>query len=368
MQEVFQDTIARMTENKRFILWLDLIRAISIFLVVLIHVASPIYNDWKLPFNVWFTGMVFNTLARVSVPLMFMVSGYLLLNHQENIRSFYWKRFRKVALPLLLWSVIYLLWNNHGYANFTPLNALKAMTLVILTKPAAYHLWFVTTLLQIYLFVPALRIFVRHADETHIRYLAWLWILLGPALNYIEQEFLVFKTIIDLGFFAEYIGFFYLGYVLGRIEMNPRKAWAAGLGYAALFAFTVYSAQYWSLAKDAYVDFYHYYLRLNMVLMSVCAFLLFKYAGERLQLAASERSERAAKVVRHLAAASFGVYLIHVLVLTMFNWGTFGFRLTVFSAPPLMMIPALTLAVFFVSYLATILLQRIPYLRALAPF
>ncbi len=82
------------------ILWVDFIRSISIFLVIVIHVAGSLMYKWgEISKSDWMMGNVYDTFARVSVPLMFMVSGYLLLGKQESISAFYFKRFRKVFIP-----------------------------------------------------------------------------------------------------------------------------------------------------------------------------------------------------------------------------------------------------------------------------
>lgn len=352
------------SENKKRILWLDLARVISIFFVIIIHAASPLYNNWELPPSEWMAGNIYNSIARVSVPLLFMISGYLLLNRQESIRSFYVKRAQKVVVPLLAWSIIYLLWTNHGYSNFTFINALKAIVFAILKGPASYHLWFVYTLLAIYLFVPILRTFIRAADETTLWYFALIWFVLGPLLDYVEQRFLNFNISINLGFFTEYIGYFYVGFMIGRMNFSRRVSNLAGLVYVALTIFTIYETYAWGIIKGSYFDFYHNYLRLNIVVMTVCAFIWLKYMGEKLEEGSSERS---ARLIRHLSGATFGIYLIHVMILALLKWGSFGFKLTPFSMAPIAMVPLLALVVLIISYIVVAILQRIPYVRAIVP-
>ena len=57
---------------------LELIRTISIFLVVLIHFCNYYIKTAEPEFNVNYSAALFyNVFARVSVPLFFMVSGAL---------------------------------------------------------------------------------------------------------------------------------------------------------------------------------------------------------------------------------------------------------------------------------------------------
>ncbi len=96
--------------EKKIIYWADLIRVIAIFLVVVIHVSGQVTNVWgKIPTLEWMIGNIYGGIARVAVPLFFMISGYLLLPRSESLGSFYTKRMPRVVIPFVVWSVIYLL-------------------------------------------------------------------------------------------------------------------------------------------------------------------------------------------------------------------------------------------------------------------
>lgn len=357
------DTIRFMVDEKKTrIYWLDLIRATSIFLVILIHVSSPLLNDWDdLSLFDWMAGNTYDSFARFCVPLLFMVSGYLLLNRQESIRSFYINRVRKVALPLLAWSVIYLLWRN-DYSSYTFFNAIKALIKAILIQPAFFHLWFLYALLTIYLFVPLMRVFVHSANEETLWYFVFIWFVFGPLLD-LAQYFMGFEIAVDLGFIVRYIGYFYLGYVLGRLSFTRWVAASAALVFIASVIFTVIATYQLSAEHGDYVDFYHVYLRPNIVLMSASAFICLKVLGEKI----SAHSLTPIKWIRAVSDASFGIYLIHVIILTFLQDGNFGFELSGSSGPTLIMAPLTALVAFVISWLVVAILQKIPLIRAIVP-
>ncbi len=350
-------------EKKTYIFWLDLIRVVSIFMVILIHASSPLLNGWEdLTLSNWMAGNVYTVLARACVPLLFMVSGYLLLGRQESIRLFYINRARKVVVPLLAWSVIYLLWQN-GYASYTFFNAIKAMVLSIITGPAYYHLWFLYALLPIYLFVPLLRGFVQSANEQTLWYFAWVWFVFGPLLDFVEH-LLGFGLAIELGFITEYIGYFFLGYVLGRLNF-PR--WVTSLAvfvFVLAVIYTAYATLTSSAAFGDYNDFYLVYLRLNIVLMSLSAFIGLKALGEKM---GAHPETISVKLIRGLSGASFGIYLVHAMMLSFLRRGAFGFELSALSGPAVFTAPLVTTLAFFISLVIVLILQKIPYLRAIAP-
>ena len=89
--------------QKKIIYWVDLIRVLAIYLVVVIHVSGQMTNVWgKIPEAQWIISDIYGGLARVGVPLFFMLSGYLLLPRSESLRSFYGKRMLKIVVPFIV--------------------------------------------------------------------------------------------------------------------------------------------------------------------------------------------------------------------------------------------------------------------------
>jgi len=96
--------------------WVDLIRVVAIYLVVVVHVSGQLTNIWgEIPNSQWLIADIYGGIARISVPLFFMISGYLLLPRSETLKDFYMRRMTKVLIPFVAWSLIYLGWycGNH---------------------------------------------------------------------------------------------------------------------------------------------------------------------------------------------------------------------------------------------------------------
>ena len=70
-------------------------------------------------------------------------------------------------------------------------------------------------------------------------------------------------------------------------------------------------------------------------------------------------------LVRALAASSYGIYLLHPLVLDVLGSGVLGFRISGTSLPPFIGIPALALGLLFVSLGVMTVARRIPILGRL---
>ncbi len=86
MENVIQRPLSRNRD-----LWADLIRIVAIFSVVAIHVDTFGPSWGKIPWMDWWAANVYNAIIRFAVPILFILSGYLLLDNQEDDRVFFQK-------------------------------------------------------------------------------------------------------------------------------------------------------------------------------------------------------------------------------------------------------------------------------------
>ena len=89
---------------------LDFLRVISMFMVVIIHVANCYTRNYGNISNFSYVGsIIFNVISRISVPIFFMISGSLLADRNFNGKK-YIKRIIKFIVIIIVWDLIYLLW------------------------------------------------------------------------------------------------------------------------------------------------------------------------------------------------------------------------------------------------------------------
>ena len=88
---------------KSRIVWIDLIKVIATFSVIILHSSSGVVNQFlSIDRAIWNIANIYDSMTRMSVPLFFMLSGALLLNQRdEPLRLFFLKRFSKVVIPLI---------------------------------------------------------------------------------------------------------------------------------------------------------------------------------------------------------------------------------------------------------------------------
>lgn len=119
-------------------------------MVVMIHTTTwYITNAQSVsPLN-WDLANVLNSASRVSVPLFFMISGYLFFGE----RSAKPRHFLRIALCILFYSSVALAY----ILLFTSINAELSLK-NLLQKPVFYHLWFFFAIAVIYLVSPLIQV------------------------------------------------------------------------------------------------------------------------------------------------------------------------------------------------------------------
>ena len=193
--------------------YLDFLRCVAILLVIVTHTMSPILPD---PFyyqaRSWYLCLLQNPINRTGVPLFFMISGYLLLQAPStiNICQFYRRHIPRLLVPLFCWNIIYAVWKN-----VTPLDLLRKL----LSNGVSYHMWFVYTLLGIYLIAPFLKRLVDHCTEQQLS-MFLIIILLPTTIIPFCNRILSTKIFLFNPLLEGYIGYFLFGYLLGKCEIK----------------------------------------------------------------------------------------------------------------------------------------------------
>lgn len=119
-------------------------------MVVMIHTTTwYVTNAHSISPESWDLANVLNSASRVSVPLFFMISGYLFFGE----RSAQTRHFLRIGLCLIFYSLVALLY----ISLFTSIN-IELSLKNLLQKPVFYHLWFFFAIIVIYLVSPIIQV------------------------------------------------------------------------------------------------------------------------------------------------------------------------------------------------------------------
>ncbi|HEY4198709.1 MAG TPA: acyltransferase family protein, partial [Mucilaginibacter sp.] len=199
--------------------WINNLKVISLFAVIVLHTASPLLMDFKkASFNDWLVGDFYNALVRFAVPVFVMITGALLLHREYEIGDFLKRRLSRVIWPFLFWSLVYIgySWYNEDITFTNDVWGNIHIVLHQLKNGAYYHLWYVYMLIGLYLFIPIISRFVRNAPEKEILYFLIVWFVV---ISFSQPYLFRFQPLIDVHYFTGYLGYLVLGHYLAFKEL-----------------------------------------------------------------------------------------------------------------------------------------------------
>jgi len=181
---------------------LDLIRAVAISFVILIHSKGT---------NIIYT----------AVPMFIMLSGALVLPKEEDYKSFYKKRLKRILLPFLIWSpIMYLVLSRTGRID-TPCVGNFFYLLSSTGVHGAY--WYVYEILGLYLLAPFISKGIKVLNSKELLLLCFL-LLVGYEGFLFFPDFYFFQSIAWEK--SKYVFFFLTGFYIisNREQLTKSKA------------------------------------------------------------------------------------------------------------------------------------------------
>jgi surface polysaccharide O-acyltransferase-like enzyme len=342
-------------ERPQSIQYISVLRILAIYSVVTAHVAIFLTMATQpFVFN-WWLGCWLFYIGHFSIPVFVMISGALLLDdsRQESAGRFYRKRMIRVGVPLVVWTIVYLLVKQ--FIDHETLSVGSVVEMILTGRPY-YHLWFLYMIFGLYLVTPALRTFVRCASRGQ----RWFVIVLGLVLAnaYFQADVLLWdnqQTIFTM--FVPFIAFYLCGYEIRQIDPKkvPSKYLVLAVVLSALY-FVAFFNVFMERAGGVGVRYLFDFFSLPMVLFSIGVFwAAYLWDVEHKPLQGARRT-----ALEWVSSTVLGIYVLHPLVLE-------GLRRALSSesgedrfVQGVIFVPLIT---FIICYLITSLLMNIPVLK-----
>lgn len=311
--------------------FLDYVRAVACFLVILTHCIEPFYLGGEGTYiathsdALWVTCI--DSLLRIAVPLFVMTSSYLLMPIKGSISSFFRRRAERVVVPFVVWSLIYAvvpMWGSGGEVDIT--GNITYLSLNFMWHSG--HLWFVYMIIGIYLTMPIISPWLERVSKRGEEIFLCVW-LFATAVPFIRELALEVRGARDiwgeaswnefgmLYYVSGFIGFVVAAHYIrtyihwGRVKTLLVTLPMIVVGYAvtALPFYLQIPKEYPvedSIDLAVSMELSWDFATIGVALMTLGVFLLFKLI---------ERPCRAYPLIAEISKLSYGVYLIHMFVL-----------------------------------------------------
>lgn len=359
--------------QRETIAWVDLLRIIACFLVVLAHACDPFVGKFDDNPEEFLSGALFGSLVRCCVPLFVMISGVLLLPINADMGTFYSKRAKRILIPLVFWSmmlpVLYFLYFNFGIeGTVNPAIVMDNYTLdATLTKMYTFlfnfnydttPLWYLYMLIGLYLILPIISVWLIQASQRDIKRFLYVWLvstlvpyiqMAAPSLGYTGNygSMGLFGECYWNGFgifyyFSGFLGFAVLAYYLKRFPL--KWSWKRTLsitiplfvvGYAITALGFILTQKYFPGSYEN-LEVVWYFYGINVLMMTVAVFI----TVQKINMTPSP-------FLSKVASLTFGIYLCHFIVVQ------FGYDLVYsnLNFPAYLQIPLIAIIAFSISLL-----------------
>lgn len=337
--------------EKKRVIYFDVLNILAALAVVFLHANSMVHSFSDTV--AWRQALSVEVLCYWAVPIFFMLSGANLMNYRERYTTgeFFKKRFIRILIPFILWTFIYAVAHKVnpleiGFREFIN----RCFNTQIMTT-----FWFFIPMLAIYLAMPVISLLKENKEI--------LWYMVG--LSFVLSSFLpqIFRYIglawnysfspLTVGGFLIYT---ILGYLLAGSEFTRYKRmiiYALGL-FAVLLRYfaTIHLSVRDGVLNNTFFD----YLQYHSVFLAVAVFVFFKNSHV---IAYMATKPRLVGFLKNLSGLSFGIYLIHYLVIYVLqdhiDVTSYVWRL------------AVPLLIYVLSAIIIFVLKKIPLIKLLVP-
>lgn len=340
---------------------IEFIRVFSIIMTIVIHVSNVyIYSFGNISHSDYLVAVIFNSLSRICVPLFFMVSGIFLISEKYD-RKKYIKRIVRFIIILVVWNLIYYYFNDGWKFNgfFTAF-----INSFFNPNTTSRHLWFMYAIIGIYIALPFIQNMCKNMTREHENLFLILWMIIsGGVVIYVPLARELLNTSVDVSYpvpiigATYYLGYFVSGYILyNRFNGIKDKSRINKLNFWCVFTYicstivSILVMYFVSLGKNMVYDVTTWYRGIFVVLAAFSIFILVVINEDRFKN----------KFILKLSSLSFGVYLIHFLIL--FNIKEY---INIIEYNPLIYIPYLTFLIYLLSVCSSYIIKKIPVIKNL---
>ena len=356
--------------NASRIVWADVLRLIAILMVIGIHCSDPFNVSPEAranpEYNFW--GSIYGAFLRPCVPLFVMLTGMLLLPVKQDIGQFYKKRLLRVAVPFVVWSLLYNLfpwmtgilgWDSSvlsamfPYAGEAPSQAFESSWQNILMIPFNFNtytvpLWYIYMLIGLYLYMPFFSAWVGQASERQKRIFLSIWFI-SLFLPYCQEYIMpniggtcAWNDFGVLYYFSGFSGYLLLGHYL---KDKNRLSWKNTIALSVVCLVVGYAITYCGFRNmtaqegitERQVELFFLYCSPNVLLMTIAWYLLV----QKIEI----KSGKMTAALSNITKCGLGIYMIHYFVVGI-GYGV----VDAMGVPVSLRIPVTAFLVFLVSW------------------
>lgn len=303
-------------------LYFDILNIAATICVVWLHFNNEIH--WYAPTLAWKQSVFVQALAYWAVPIFFMLSGATLMEYKKkyNTRTFLKRRFTRVFVPFMFWGMVFLLWRiSRGDIETFPNGLWNQLWYVInsyVNNGMEPIYWFFAPLFGIYLSIPAMSFLTEDKNRNTLTYLLIVGVIFRTVIPFFYN---LCSTVFSLNIgwnmswepaiLGGYILYPLAGYWCKKTKFTCIWKNVIYINGLAMLLFRGVGIFYLCTRDGAKNPVFFDYLSYPSFSLALAVFVFAKeYNWDNIF-----KSEYSHKIIQKISSCSFGVYLIHLILL-----------------------------------------------------
>lgn len=364
-----------MSTRKRNITYFDILRVLSIFIVIFAHTSNDGYFLFaKYPNNsLQFWTYLFIAIAvRFPIPIFFGISGALLLGKEnESLKDLWSKKILNMFLIYITISLFYYVdksyFVNGGSRDFS-------ITSFVTTLYDAVHetqLWYICEYITFLICLPFLRAIVKSLETKYYYYMIGVgaFFKLLPIIEYLlwNGEHTLYYSFKITWLISDIIFFPIVGYFLHHIitiDQTKKALLPVWIAYILTVVLTCIATYKLGIAAGEYSESRsQFFFDYTNFISCIALFLTFKYICAKITF-----SDRLNSFIALLGSLTFGTYLFHFFFLHISSLRQWLYTMQASGLNEFIAAIIYSFVIMVLSYLLSYVLSRIPFVKKLVGF
>ena len=343
---------------------LDYLRVFASIAIIFLHVTGQDMYDIEVASTGWNLYNICNGATRWGVPVFVMMSGALFLPREIPTEILYKKYISRIAIAYVVWSSFYAIVDALGSTIFVEGYHTTIVEIIGSFISGAFHLWFLPMIIGLYLCIPFVKQFTMNDKLTkYFLLLSIIFCFVKTQIQLVTDTLvrgnvqILFKDIstvfdyFNINIVIGFVAYFILGFYLNKTDISKKQRTIIYILGVAGLVLTIILNLFASKNAGKLSQAFYGASSVNVLLMSVAIFVWFKYNAKG--------TEKLNKIIIHLSKYSFGAYLVHIFILQVLK--AIGFSSE--TIHPVFSVPATLVFTTVVSYLISMVLNKIPVIK-----
>jgi surface polysaccharide O-acyltransferase-like enzyme len=321
-----------------------------VFLVIR-HSATATFEFVEMLSTNWWVSNMYGSLSAWMIPVFMMISGASFLSPERNvpIKKTYQKNIARMLYAFGFWTLFYALYNTFSGQDLHD-------DFITMIFQGHFHLWFIPMIIGMYMITPLLRPVAQ--NKKALLAITIVTGFTGVIIPTLQDLGLFFDTSLlpgtnHFGFFSAYVCFYFMGILFHETTLS-KEARVVIYTLGIISTVVIFYGTYLLTVKDGYHnEDMQADNNLFTAVQGIAIFVGFKELFKNKKMKESTK-----KLVLDISGLTFGVYMVHVVLLALLD--KYGFSPVTY--PAIYMIPMLILFVLPTSFFISLAIKKIPFI------